>query len=100
MTFRSSRRILSKNSVVSCFIACRRLSSKSGNASRSGARALDIAEEQPLFREIRDQRTGPRVRKHALDLLFKHRGIFQFSLRGNRQQFLVRNTAPQEERQT
>ena len=60
--------------------------------------ALNVAEEEPLLGEIRDQGIGSRVREHAFHLLIQHSGVLQLPLRRNRQQFLVRDTAPQEER--
>ena len=91
--------MLSKNSVVSSFIACRRLSSKSGNASRSGAELLRLRRYSHCSAKLVDQRLGSRIGQHSLDLLLQHDGIFQLALAGERQQLLVGNAAPQEERQ-
>ena len=63
-------------------------------------RGLDVAQMQPLPGEIRDERVGPRVGKHALHLLQQHRGISQPAPLREVEQLIVGNAAPQEKGQT
>ena len=91
--------MLSKNSSVSCSMAWRRLSSKSGKSTRSGACVLEIAQVQPLAGEIVGQSFRFRIGQHALHLLFENRRVLQLALAGEIQQLIVGNAAPQEERQ-
>ena len=61
---------------------------------------LEISQVQPLLGEIGDERLGSRVSQHSLDLLFEHDGLFQFALARERQQLVVRQTAPEKEGQS
>ena len=54
---------------------------------------------QPLLGEVVDERLRPRIGQHAPDLLLEHRRLLQFSLRRKRDQRLVGEAAPQEERE-
>ena len=56
---------------------------------------------QPIFKEILDQR-GARagIGEHARNLLLEHRRLMQLAANGQVQQSVVRNTAPQGERQS
>src|SRR5579883_1756069 len=73
--------MLSIKSVVSSFIALRRLSSKSGNASRSG---------DAVFRFRRKSHCSAKFATSDLD----------FGSASIRQQRIVRNTAPEKKRKT
>ena len=53
---------------------------------------------EPLARKVPDQRFGTRVGQHARDLLFEHVALMQAVRRAERDQFLVRDAAPQKER--
>jgi hypothetical protein len=63
-----------------------------------GVRILQLAQTEPLSREILDERTRPRVPQHAPGLLEEHGAIFQFSLNCRLKQFVVRTIAPNKER--
>ena len=65
MTLRSSRMMVRKSSSVSRWNDCRRLPSKSGE---SGLRVLQLAQEQPLPGEVRDERVGARIGQHPAHL--------------------------------
>ena len=64
-----------------------------------GIPVSQLAQEQPLSREIADQRPRARILQHPPDLLLEHRGILELALLGGLQELLVGNAAPQEERQ-
>ena len=70
-----------------------------GEIHQIGRRVLEIAQEQPLFREIVGERVRARVDQHALHLLFENCRILEFALGGKIQQRVVRYAAPQEKRQ-
>ncbi len=59
----------------------------------------EVAQVQPLRREVVDERTRPGVREHAAHLPFEHERFVQLS--GNRhvQQLIVRDAAPEEKGQ-
>ena len=60
----------------------------------------DTAEIQPLCREHSDQRIGrAAIGQHAPDFLFEDLRSGELSMFGEIQQPLVRNAAPEEERQ-
>ena len=63
---------------------------------RDGA---EVAQMQPLAGEVLDERGAACVRQHPPHLGAQHRRLAQAALGGQRQQFLVGNRAPQEERQ-
>ena len=52
---------------------------------------VEIAHAQPLKREVRDQRFGPRIGEHAAHLLFQHDRIAQSSFHCEIEQRLVRD---------
>ena len=60
---------------------------------------LQVAEQQPLAGEVVDERLRPRIRQHAAHLLFERRRILQRAASRLGQQLLVRDAAPEEERQ-
>ena len=60
---------------------------------------LQRSQTEPLSGEILDQFLRARVRQHPFHLLLEHVGLFQFSLSGKVDQFLVWEIAPQKERQ-
>ncbi len=64
-----------------------------------GLAGLHAAHVQPLPREVLDERVRARVRDHPLDLLLEHRGVVQAPFGGELNQLLVRDAAPQEERE-
>ena len=61
---------------------------------------VQLGEVEPLEREIVAQRLGPRVGKHPAHLSGQHVGIAEARFGGELQEFLIRQTAPQEEGQT
>ena len=76
------------------------LSSKSGNSSRSGATfdsRLRSCSHCPV--KLLDQGIGALVRDHAAHLRGQHARLAQPAGRGQVQQLLVRDAAPEEERQ-
>ena len=64
-----------------------------------GLAGLHAANVQPLPREVFDERVRARVGDHPLDLLLEHLGVVQTTLRGKLDQLLVRDAAPEEERE-
>ena len=60
---------------------------------------LQVPEIQPLSGEVGGQRAGARVVEHPQHLSLQHGGVAQPPLLGQRQQLVVRDAAPQEERQ-
>ena len=61
--------------------------------------ALQVAQIQPLAGEVRAQRAGAFVGEHPLHLLIEHGGRVQLAGDGQVQQLIVRDAAPDEERQ-
>jgi hypothetical protein len=64
-----------------------------------GLHVLQLAEIEPLAGEVLDERVGALVSDHPLHLLRERLRIAQPALRRHLTQFLVRDAAPQEERQ-
>ena len=64
-----------------------------------GNNPLQVAQLQPLPGEVPDEGVGPRIGKQPPDLLRKDIRPVKPLLTGRGQQFLVRNAAPQEERE-
>ena len=64
--------MLSKNSDVSCFIAWRRLSSKSGNASRSGAELFRFRRCSHCSAKLATSASERGSAEHSLHLLLEH----------------------------
>ena len=64
-----------------------------------GLRQLDVPQEQPLRREVRDEGPGPLVGDHPAHLLIEDRRLLQLALLGQLQQLVVGHAAPEEERQ-
>ena len=64
---------------------------------RSGQR--HVPQEQPLPREVLHQRVGAWVGHHPPHLLLEHAGVPQLPFHRDVQQLVVRDAAPQEERQ-
>src|SRR5262249_8410368 len=60
---------------------------------------VDVAQEQPLRREIGDERLRSRVGEHAPHLCIEYFRIFQTPGDRGIEQLVIRNAAPQEERQ-
>src|ERR1700722_11887891 len=60
---------------------------------------LQVPQLQPLPGEVADERVGARIGQHALDLLRQDPGPMKPLLTGHGQQLIVRNAAPQEERE-
>ena len=73
--------------------------SNSGKSRSTGDARFQPAKAEPLIGEVVDERARTRVGQHAPDLLVEHRGVAKLVLRGEVQQLIVRNAAPQEERQ-
>src|ERR1700733_13451368 len=87
--------MLVKNSSISRLNASRSVLSKSGNRFTGG----DAADIQPLAGKILHQRLRTRIGDHAIYLLSQYFRLVQLFGRGEIDQLLVRNAAPQEERQ-
>src|SRR5262249_4729281 len=64
-----------------------------------GCHGSNVAKRQPLAEEVPDERCSTRVRQHASDLPLQDRGVAQPAARGNIEQFVVRDAAPEEKRQ-
>ena len=60
---------------------------------------VEVAQIQPLRREVVDQRLGALVGQHAAHLLLEHRGVLEAPVHRGIEQLVVGNAAPQEERQ-
>ena len=99
-TLRSSRSTLSKKSSVSCRKACRRLSSKSRKRLALGVDRVDIAQPQPLSGEIRREVERAAIGEHPARLLLELSRLTQLAPNGGVEQFIVRDAAPQEKRQS
>ena len=68
---------------------------------RIGRQQPDVARLQPLAEEVVDQRSArARIGEHASHLLIEHAGLAQLARDREVEQLVVRNAAPQEERQT
>src|ERR1019366_1228094 len=63
-----------------------------------GQDVRNIAQMQPLAREIRYERFRFGIRQHAANLGFEYRRITQRSLDRCAEQLIVRNAAPKEKR--
>ena len=59
----------------------------------------EFPQAEPLPREVGNQSLGLRIREHAPRLLIEYLGIAELTLRGDIQEFVVGNAAPQEKRQ-
>src|SRR5262245_26635360 len=59
---------------------------------------VDVLQAEPLRSEPSAERFGSGIGKHAASLFFEFAWFGQPSLRGNRLQFLVGRSAPQEKR--
>ena len=70
-----------------------------GEEIRIGQDLLQIAQIQPLAGEILDQRFGTLIGEHPFHLRFERRGIAQLAVFGETKQLIVRDAAPEEERQ-
>ena len=66
---------------------------------RIGEYGRQVPEKQPLADEIRDERVGARIRQHPADLLFQDFRIAKLAAAGHFEQLVVRDAAPQKERQ-
>src|SRR5688572_6714379 len=62
-------------------------------------RALQVAQEQPLAREILDERRRSWIGEHAADLLIENALVAQFVLPSELEELVVGRRAPQEERE-
>ena len=91
--------MLSKNISVSLRNDCRRLSSKSGNVLLSGRELCRFRRNSHCPAKLLDQCLRLRIREHALDLRVENGRILELPLLGDSQKFVVRDAAPQEERQ-
>ena len=65
----------------------------------SGRIDVEVAQVQPLRGEVADHRARPGIGQHPPDLPFEHRRLVELPGRGDLEQFIVRDAAPQEERQ-
>ena len=66
---------------------------------RFGLHVVQVAQMQPLRREVAHQGLAARIGQHAPHLAAEHRGVRQRSTLGNVEQLLVGDAAPQKERQ-
>ena len=57
---------------------------------------VEIAQVQPLRREVGDEVLRTRVRQHPFDLPLENGGLVEIAAGGNVQQFVIWNAAPQE----
>ena len=99
-TLRSSRTMLSKNSSVSRWNACRRLSSKSGKSLgvRRRCRA-GCAASSHWPAKLSTSASRPRIGEHPAHLLLEHRRRAPAALARHVEELVVRDAAPEEERQ-
>ena len=70
-----------------------------GERYRVAGHVLQVAQVQPLDGEVVDERPRARLGQHAPDLRLQHRRGGQRALLGRIEQRLVRDAAPEEERQ-
>ena len=78
----------------------RRSLSKSGNSSEFGAMFSQVAQVQPLAGEVLDERVGLRIGEHAPHLRLEHCGLAAARpAAASVEQRVVRDAAPEEERQ-
>src|SRR5204862_394578 len=85
-----------------CCAICSRIGSTFAgfrSSLSSGTFPGDGADLQPLAAEVAHQRLRTWIRQHALELAIQNRRFMQRVLLGRRQQLVVRDAAPQEERQ-
>ena len=64
-----------------------------------GRHVRHVADVEPLVEKVGGHRLGTRVGEHARDLLFEHGGLPQGATLRGIQQLVVRNAAPEEERE-
>ena len=91
--------MLSKNSSDSRLRPLPQLVVPVGIEDAVGRGRRQVAQIEQLLGEVRDQRVRPRVGEHAPHLLLEHASAAQPPLRRDGDQLVVRNAAPQEERQ-
>ena len=91
--------MLSKNSSASPIIALAQVVVEVGELERVGLLVPQVAQVQPLAGEVLDERVRLRIGQHAPHLLLEHRRLLQLAPRRRVEQLVVRNAAPQEERQ-
>ncbi len=76
------------------------MSSKSRKRLRAWIDRVDIAQPQPLSGEIRREIERAAIGEHPARLLLELSGLTQLASNGGVEQFIVRDAAPQEERQS
>ena len=91
--------MLANSISVSVRKAWRRLSSKFGNCSTAPPLVFKIPQVEPLAGEVLDERVRARVVEHAPHLLAQRRGLVELVVDGEREQLVVGDAAPEEERQ-
>jgi len=64
-----------------------------------GPHFLHVLQPQPLRRETRRERERPRIRHHARDLFIEDRRVAERAISRGFEQLLIRQRAPQEERE-
>jgi len=64
-----------------------------------GAQRVELPQPKPLRGEVRDERVGFRVREHAPHLPLEDRRLRELAGRRSREQRLVGDAAPEEERE-
>ncbi len=75
------------------------MSSKSGNRSEFGSDIADVAQPQPLSREIFNQGAGLGIRQHSPDFPFQNLRALQASMACRFKKTIVRDAAPEKKRQ-
>ena len=88
-----------KNSSVSVCSACRRLSSKSGNSCEFGCLVLRFRSCSHWPRKLSTSDCGPLIGQHPPHLTVERRRPVQRAAGRRVEQLVVRNAAPEEERQ-
>src|SRR4029078_326765 len=71
---------------------------KIGEEPRIRSDPIEIPQVQPLCSKARHKRFRARIREHALDLLRDYFRLVQFFLLAQRQELIIRDAAPEEER--
>ena len=72
---------------------------ESGEEVFVGLHRRGVAQAQPLAGEIGDERRRPRVPQHPLRLRLEHGRVLEVAVDGHVEQLVVRDAAPQEERE-
>ena len=96
---RCANTLATNSSVSRCERGAQRLRRNRGTGTGPGRCRVDVAQEQPLRREVVDERVGARVCEHARDLARQAARLRQLARGGDVEQLVVRHAAPEEVRQ-